>query len=143
MAKTAGIVLALLTAAAAGICWHAACGISAFARVDTGSPETHSEEDIREAVSIVRKQFRKLSGCIMTELHYCEERTQQELEEKRTCGFSSLGVDFDDVIVLESRFTTSRLFSEETFDGHTQDHWNWIITYTEADGWQFCTAGYA
>ncbi len=142
--KTAAIILALILAAGVAFLYHMGCGISLFAKVKTGEgSSTHSEADILEAISIVRKEFRNLSGCFMTEIRYSEEKTQQELAEKREYGFSSLPGDFDDVIVLESTFTTSKHFSSITFNGVTQRNYNWIITHTEADGWQFCTAGYA
>ena len=132
--KTAAIILALILAAGVAFLYHMGCGISLFAKVKTGEgSSTHSEADILEAISIVRKEFRNLSGCFMTEIRYSEEKTQQELAEKREYGF----------IVLESTFTTSKHFSSITFNGVTQRNYNWIITHTEADGWQFCTAGYA
>ena len=144
MQKKAAIFLALLLAAGIAFLYHMGCGISMFAKVTANdSTGTHSGQDIRKAISIARKEFRNLNGCIMTEIHYSEEKTQQLLEEKRVYGYSSIGSDWDDVIVLDSDFTTSRLFSEPTFNGCTQRGWDWIITHTEAEGWKLAGSGYA
>ncbi len=144
MQKKAAIITAIILAAGIAFLYHMGCGISLFARVSTkDSGSTHSQKDIREAVSIVRKEFRGLSGCIMTDLHYSEEKTQQELDELHALGFTSLGSGFDDVIIMESDFTTSKLFSSLPFAGCTQRGYEWIITHNEADGWQLRTAGYA
>ena len=144
MQKKAAIILALILAAGIAFLYHMGCGISMFAKVSTGGGSSlHAEADIRKAVSVVRKQFRNMSGCVMTELHYCDEESQDYLDEIRTKGYSCLGDSFDDVIVLKSTFTTSKHFSSVPFDGVTQRDYGWIITYTEADGWQFRTAGYA
>ena len=144
MQKKAAIITAAVLLAGTAFLYHMGCGISMFAKVTTSDGTgTHSEEDIRKAVSIAKKQFRNLNGCFMTEIHYSEEKTQQELDELHARGFTGLGSGFDDVIILESDFTTSKLFSSVPFNGVTQQDYEWIITHTEADGWQFRTAGYA
>ena len=144
MQKKAAIITAVILAAGIAFLYHMGCGISMFAKVTTSDGTgTHSEEDIREAVSIVRKKFRGFSGCIMTDLHYSEEKTQRELDELHARGFTGLGSDFDDVIILESDFTTSKLFSSMPFEGCTQRGFEWAITHNEENGWQFKTSGYA
>lgn len=140
MQKKAAIITAVILAAGVAFLYHMGCGISMFARVSTAdSGSTHSKKDIRNAVSLVRSGFRDFEGCIMTELSYSAALSQEELRDY--CGPG--GKNVDDLIVFESTFTTSKAFSEPTFDGRTQRNWKWIVTHTEADGWKLAGSGYA
>lgn len=137
MQKKAAIITAAVLAAGVAFLYHMGCGISAFAKVSTkDSGSTHTQKDIRKAVSLARSGFRDFEGCIMTKLSYSEELSQEELQIYH-------GKDVDDIIVLNSDFTTSKVFSEPTFNGYTQRGWKWIITHTEADGWKLAGSGYA
>lgn len=137
MQKKAAIITAAVLIAGAAFLYHMGCGISLFAKVKTSDGTgTHSEADIREAVSLARSGFRDFEGCFMTKLSYSEVLSQDEMHNYH-------GKDVDDIIVLDSDFTTSKVFSEPTFDGRTQRGWKWIITHTEAEGWKLAGSGYA
>ena len=137
MQKKAAIITAAVLAAGIAFLYHMGCGISMFARVSASdSTGTHSKQDIRKAVSLARSGFRDFEGRIMTKLRYSEELSQEELQIYHD-------KDVDDIIVLDSDFTTSKLFSEPTFNGYTQRGWKWVITHTEAEGWKLAGSGYA
>ncbi len=141
MKTKTNIILGALSVLVIGAFWHMGHGISLFAHVDRGdsSSGSHSRQDISRAVSFARNKFRDFEGCIMTDLSYNEELTQQEKKQydrdfKHYTGDPEKWVD--DVIVLESTFTTSKVFSECTFNGCTQRGWKWIITHTPENGWE-------
>lgn len=137
------VTTAILTVAAVlgtGFVWHMVHGISMFARTDYGDKQTntHTNAEIRDAVSMARNKFRNFEGCMMTKLSYSEELSQQEKAEYDRlfqCYIGNPDKWVDDVIVLESDFTTGR-FSEPTFAGCTQRGWKWIITHTPERGWE-------
>ncbi len=135
-----GAILIGATVLGIGFIWHLEHGISLFARVDLGdsSTNTHSKADIREAVSTVRKEFQDYEGCVMTKLKYSEELTQMELDPDISNG---IWEDYDDIIVLDSTFTTSALVSETGWDGHTQRGWKWTVLHTADNGWQCYGSG--
>ena len=136
--KAAAVILGIVIAAGAGICWHMSHGISLFARVDLGdkNTNTHSKADIREAVSIVRKEFRDFEGCIMTELSYSEELTQSNL----TVFPNGIYEDYDDIIVLNSAFTVSKL-QAGLWDSTRQSGWTWTLLHNAENGWYYYGCG--
>lgn len=139
MKKTTAAILIGITALGAGFIWHLDHGISMFALTDYGDKNTnsHSNAEIRDAVSTVRKEFQDYEGCIMTKLKYSEELTQMELDPDISNG---IWEDYDDIIVLDSTFTTSALASGTGWDGHTQRGWKWTVLHTADNGWQ-CYGG--
>ena len=141
--KKAAVTAIAIGAALLGIgfIWHAEHGISLFARVDYGdkNTNTHSRREIGDAVSMARNKFRNFEGCMMTNLSYSEELSQQEKSEYDRwfkCYIGDPDKWVDDVIVLESTFSTSQAFSEPTFNGCTQRGWKWVITHTPERGWE-------
>lgn len=139
-AVTAAILIGV-TVLGIGFIWHLEHGISLLARVDLGdsSTNTHSKAEIRDAVSMARNKFRNFEGCVMTKLSYSEELSQQEKADYDRLFKSYIGNPdkwVDDVIVLESNFTTSNSISEPEFAGCMQRGWKWIITHTPEGGWE-------
>jgi hypothetical protein len=142
--KTANCMLAGLAACALAVIWHATHGISMFAKVDLAADDgICTEADLRDAVSVVRKEFRGFDGCVMQSLRYSAEQTQQERDTLAQTGHSPLGDDFDEVIVLESDFTTSKAFSSIVYQGCAQQGFQWIVTRQNSGEWELKTAGYA
>lgn len=140
MKKTVIALLIGIAAAGVGFFWHMTHGITLFARTDYGDKQinTHTNAEIRDAVSMTRSKFRDFEGCIMTKLSYSEELSQQEKAEYDSlfkCYVGDPGKWVDDVIVLESDFTAG-MFSEPTFACCTQRGWKWIITHTPEGGWE-------
>ena len=136
--KTA--ILTGLAVLGTGFLWHMGHGISLFARTDYGDKQTntHTNAEIRDAVSMARNKFRNFEGCMMTKLSYSEALTQQALKQYNDDFQIYIGDPdkwVDDVIVLESDFTTG-MFSEPTFARCTQRGWKWIITHTPERGWE-------
>jgi hypothetical protein len=148
MKKVPVIIGVSLAAVAFAVLWHATHGISVFARTDCGdsSKNTHSDEEIRMAASIVREQFRKeFNGCIMTELSYSEEWSQAEMEYENSYYACYLAPEkcVDDAIVLESTFVTKSPFASFMWENYTQRGWKWVIKHTPEGGWKFTGCGYA
>jgi hypothetical protein len=73
----------------------------------------------------------------MTKLSYSEEMSQME----RSSASNGITENFDDIIVLNSTFTTSKIFSGQEWDGITQDSWKWIIVHTADKGWHYYGCG--
>lgn len=139
--SAAAAILIGITALGAGLFWHMTHGISLFAHTDYGDKDanSHTEDEIRMAFSMARKAFRRFDGCILTDLRYSEELTQQEQAQydhdfKLYVGEPDKWVD--NVIVLESTFKTNSPFASEEWNNYTQDHWKWIITHTPEGGWE-------
>lgn len=141
MKKTTAAILIGAAVLGAGFIWHMTHGISLFAHTDYGDKDanSHTEDEIRMAFSMARKAFRRFDGCVMTDLRYSEELTQQEqaqYDHDFTLYVGDPDKWVDDVIVLESDFTTSKMSSEPELAGCTQHGWNWIITHTPEGGWE-------
>ena len=134
-----GAVLVMLGALVCTVI-HGTSGVSMFARVEKGnsSTNTHSNDDIRKVMGMVRSRFRELNGCAMTNMRYDDAASLEEMKNRYTFGAESA----DDVIVIKTDFTTSKMFSEATFDGMTQQNYGWIFSHTPEGGWEFRGAGY-
>ena len=148
MNKAPVIIGVSLIAAAFAVAWHAASGISLFARIDRGDSKTnsHTDEEISTAISMARKEFRKnFNGCIMTELSYSEEQSKDELAYENSYYACYLAPEkcVDDAIVLESTFVTKSPFAAPEWGHYTQKGWKWIIKHTPAGGWEYSGCGYA
>ena len=137
--KTLALILSGAGAVLLAFLWHAACGISLFAKVDTQpAGNSHTNAEMQQAVSLVRKDFRRFNGCVMTRLTYDEAQTQEELN-----GYYAQDPDIDDLIILDSDFTVSKSLSQPEFGGASQHGWKWIVVHTEAEGWKLLGSGLA
>ena len=71
--KTLALILSGAGVVLLAFLWHAGCGISLFAKVDTQpAGNSHTNAEMQQAVSLVRKDFRRFNGCVMTRLTYDE-----------------------------------------------------------------------
>ena len=137
--KTLALILSGAGVVLLAFLWHAGCGISLFAKVNTQpAGNSHTNKEMQQAVSLVRKDFRKFSGCVMTKLTYDEAQTQEELN-----GYYAQDPDIDDLIILDSDFTVSKTLSRPELGGASQHGWKWIVVHTEAEGWKLLGSGIA
>ena len=137
--KTLALILSGAGAVLLAFLWHASSGISLFAKVDTQpAGNSHTNKEMQQAVSLVRKDFRRFNGCVMTRLTYDEAQTQEELN-----GYYAQDPDIDDLIILDSDFTVSKSLSQPELGGVSQHGWKWIVVHTEAEGWKLLGSGIA
>ncbi|GEM_PF-2457090 len=126
-------------------------GAWAFITMDYGesSSNSHTDAEIRQAAGCVYSAFRDYSGCVMKHLEYDEAATQNAADWYVGCpvyvpeGEQPTGEKYDDVIVLNSSFKTSKIFSDPSWCGMDQNGWSWTIGHTPENGWKLLGSGYA
>ena len=143
------IIAGICTAAVLCTVWHVGSGISVFAKKDWGDSSTnsHSKEEIRQAAACVYDRFSEFQGCVMLNLTYDDDAS--DWQHLIGCpvyvpeGQQPTGEKYDDVIVFDSSFSTSKTLSGPEFAGYTQEHWGWIVAHTPESGWRLFGCGYA
>jgi spermidine/putrescine-binding protein len=130
MKKT--MICLILAAAFTGLL---GCGV-AMTALSAGSA-IYSGNECEAAEVEVSRYFRNFEGCTMKEIHYAgDEAVKAEAK--------SLGMEADQVMVLESTFTTD---SENHKNGlepdSTYNNYRWILTRETRDGrWEHKDHGY-
>lgn len=127
----------------------AAIGISAYIMIDQGGnvshvqtsfsdTDSHKEEDIRKAMEIVRRYFRKeFKGCTLTKLWY-EENFSSTFEGEWMHQYNG-----KEAIVLLSNFDVDGSGGDGSLNpNETYTDWEWILVKDHNDTWQLETWGY-
>ena len=96
----------------------------------------YSENDIREAMDVVERKFRRdFDGCKLLRLEYDESKTMVDQVER------GKGYGVKRTIVLISDFYVG-VGAEPTFNPNdTYKNWTWILT-DDGSGWELRTWGY-
>lgn len=127
-------VLAILLAAVLVISLSG-CGIPFTAKRIIDDSKIYSERDIEKAMSLVYRQFAFFEGCVLLEIEYDEEYSNERMN-----GWAEQ-YDADEAIVLLSEFY---VFGENGSlePGKTYTKWNWILVRDKGGFWELKTWGY-
>ena len=97
-----------------------------------------SREDIRSAIDVIEKEFRReWKGCTLTEIYYAGDETAAAYQDWADRNQA------DQVIVLLSSFDVDSSGGDGSLDPNsTYDHWNWILVRSNGGQWEHVDHGY-
>lgn len=100
--------------------------------------DIYSEEEIEEAIEVVKKYFRsEFSGCTLTGITYAGDDKISSYEDWATRN------DGDEVIVLISSFDVDASGGDGSLNPNsTYSNWNWILVRKNGEKWQHVDHGY-
>lgn len=100
--------------------------------------DIYSEEEIEEAIEVVKKYFRsEFSGCTLTEITYAGDDKILSYEDWATRN------DADEVIVLISSFDVDASGGDGSLNPNsTYSNWSWILARRNGEKWQHVDHGY-
>lgn len=100
--------------------------------------DIYSEEEIEEAIEVVKKCFRlEFSGCTLTEITYAGDDKISSYEDWATRN------DGDEVIVLISSFDVDASGGDGSLNPNsTYSNWSWILVRKNGENWQHVDHGY-
>ena len=100
--------------------------------------DIYSEEEIEEAIEVVKKYFRsEFSGCTLTEITYAGDDKILSYEVWATRN------DADEVIVLISSFDVDASGGDGSLNPNsTYSNWSWILARRNGEKWQHVDHGY-
>ena len=100
--------------------------------------DIYSEEEIEEAIEVVKKYFRsEFSGCTLTEITYAGDDKISSYEDWATRN------DGDEVIVLISSFDVDASGGDGSLNPNsTYSNWSWILARRNGEKWQHVDHGY-
>lgn len=100
--------------------------------------DIYSEEEIEEAIEVVKKYFRsEFSGCTLTEITYAGDDKILSYEDWATKN------DADEVIVLISSFDVDASGGDGSLNPNsTYSNWSWILARRNGEKWQHVDHGY-
>ncbi|MBR5310041.1 MAG: hypothetical protein IKU42_02820 [Oscillospiraceae bacterium] len=126
-----------LAALLAAICVFSfsGCGTSFASKEIIGDSEIYSKREIKNAISLVYRQFAFFEGCVMLEIEYDEEYSKA-----RADGWAEQ-YDADEAIILFSKFYVAGE-NPSLERGETYTKWNWILVRNHGGFWKLKTWGY-
>lgn len=101
--------------------------------------EIYSEEEIKDAMNIVKKKFEKdFKGCILTDLWYGENISRRSESEW------AKQYNADEAIILLSNFNVGSSGMDGSLNPNTTyNEWQWILVRNNSnDKWSLKTWGY-
>ena len=110
------------------------CGKVSGAEEIIGPSAIYSEEEIRSAMDVVKRQFSTgFEGCILLELRYDEAVSLKEADE----WAEQYGAQQAIVLLSDFYVTKNPTFSSNS----TMKNWSWILV-RDHGGWELKTSGY-
>lgn len=102
-------------------------------KTDLGSSELYTDSEIKDAVSIVREQFRHFHGCILFSLSYAgDERSLSEFDYND---------NYDEAIVINSVFL-SPIIRAGAWTPRRIYTWTFLLMRQNGGQWELLTYGY-
>ncbi|WP_368505161.1 DUF4829 domain-containing protein [Alkalihalophilus sp. As8PL] len=106
---------------------------------------TFSEEEIHDAITVVKRKFKEFRGCELTDLWYDENQSNEYAKDYLTYGNGSTnGIEEENVIVLISNFDVNASGGDGSFQPNsTETNWKWILVRDDKhDKWRVDDWGY-
>ncbi|MDV2685610.1 DUF4829 domain-containing protein [Alkalihalophilus lindianensis] len=104
-----------------------------------------SEEEIHDALTVVKRKFKGYRGCELTELWYDENQSNKDAKDYLIYGNGSTnGIKEENVIVLLSNFDVNASGGDGSFEPNsTESNWKWILIRDDKnDKWSVDDWGY-
>lgn len=112
--------------------------------IQIGESQNFSEEEIQDAVNLVKKKF-NFQDCTLTKLWYDEEKAEQMKESYLNYGRGSInGVKAENIIVIHSEFDVDKSGRNPVFSpGTTYSNYSWtLIRNNKNSQWAIDDQGY-
>lgn len=136
----AGVFIVVFT-----VLYYSQAGKTNEAMVSIGESTKFTENEILEAIDVVKKKFRGFEGCTLTELWYSENHSNEMVKEYLKTGKgASMNLQEENVIVLLSNFLVNSSGGDGSFEPNSlQTDWRWIVIRdNETDKWRVDDWGY-
>lgn len=105
--------------------------------VNTESSEIYSQEEVKSAVAIVKKDFKSLHGCKLFFLACADDEEISRETEHRTEQDSA----YEEYIVIDTAFL-SPIFGGGAWESAQIYKWHWILGRNNGTEWKVIDKGY-
>lgn len=129
--------LTITLAAVFGVILCSCLGSTAEVKVDLGTSELYTENDLNDAAEAIKKQFLEFEGCTLHSLTYAgDERSNKEAEYH-----ISHDIIYDEYAVFDSSFHSPKK-SGGAWTTDTEYTWSWILGRNNKGIWKVINYGY-
>ncbi|MBR3354775.1 MAG: hypothetical protein IKG47_05390 [Oscillospiraceae bacterium] len=129
--------LTITLAAVFGVILCSCLGSTAEVKVDLGTSELYTENDLHDAAEAIKKQFLEFEGCTLHSLTYAgDERSNKEAEYH-----ISHDIIYDEYAVFDSSFHSPKK-SGGAWTTDTEYTWSWILGRNNKGVWKVINYGY-
>jgi len=129
--------LTITLAAVFGVILCSCLGSTAEVKVDLGTSELYTENDLHDAAEAIKKQFLEFEGCTLHSLTYAgDERSNKEAKYH-----ISHDIIYDEYAVFDSSFHSPKK-SGGAWTTDTEYTWSWILGRNNKGIWKVINYGY-
>ena len=109
------------------------------ASIDYGKSDLYSQQDMNEAIDIIKDEFYSWNGCKLYSISYTDDSLcQRELNYCNTLAGD--GVTYDECIVFRTHFR-SPIFGGAGWNPNFDYNWSWYLARTANGEWELLTWG--
>lgn len=106
--------------------------------INYGISEIYSQEDMDDAIAVIKEKFSSWSGCKLYSIEYTsDEFCESELEYCNTLDKDAM---FSECIVFRTEFR-SPIFGGGAWDANSRYFWSWFLARTDGGAWRLLTWG--
>jgi len=138
MKRTLAVIVSLLLVMLCG------CGKSSDVSkvsIDYGKSQMYSQEDMDAAIFVIKKEFSSWDGCVLHSIAFTSDSVCKDNVEY--CNELREGAGFDECIVFESSFHSSKQASGGFTPDQEYSGWSWYLARKDNGAWALLTWGYA
>ena len=111
------------------------------ASIDYGTSDIYSEEDMDEAIDLIKEEFDSWDGCKLYSISYAgDDFCERELDYCNT--LADKGIFYTECIVFRMRFR-SPIFGGGAWNPNFEYNWTWYLARTQSGKWNLLTWGEA
>lgn len=117
------------------------CGVLEFILpiTDYGTSTLYSQEEIEDAIQIVRDEFNLSEGCKLYSISYTSDYTSRK--ELTHCNeLNKSDIPYTECIVLETKFR-SPMFGGGAWNANRIYDWTWHLARTRNGNWEIIDRG--
>ena len=105
--------------------------------VNLGKSELFSDNDLKDAVEVIKNEFSNLEGCTLHSLSFAGDGQCQKEAESQI----SSGTTYDEYVVFDSSFRSPKI-GYGAWTANTEYTWSWILGRNKTGTWELITYGY-
>lgn len=108
--------------------------------IDYGKSRCYSKEDMDSAINEILNQFQKWEGCTLYTISYTSDEFSEENIDY--CNKLQQETNYNECIIFESSFHTSRHGNDGFNPDDDYSGWQWILARSNGGQWKLLTWGY-
>lgn len=109
------------------------------ASIDYGNSDVYSQQDMDEAIKMIKDRFYSWKGCKLYSISYAgDDFCERELDYCNTLADD--GVTYTECIVFRMRFR-SPIFGGGAWNPNFEYDWSWYLARTQGGEWELLTWG--